>query len=246
MAMEGVNLLGANQWQAFQLQEAAHNLSQPASPVPAGDQGQNFQALPQNLPSAPVQTARAAHMDPIPDRLDLSLGDSTRQQGRHATPHRDGEAEEEDEDTSEDETISDAEPFGSLAQAYQQLAALPAGNLAAAARLLELSLGERQNLSQLLPSGKGAARKLAEQSLLLASPVVFLVRALRRCADLMRVNADDENLFKLLAVLQAAVTSSRVLAPFLSLSMQSCLDADPGLPDFLETLAENIAFTPAG
>lgn len=228
MATEGVNLLGANQWQALQFQEAAKN----QAVIPHTQETNAAFQPPQTLPLTPTQTGQAVHLEAMPDRLDLSTGDSLQSNGGHGDAHGQGSLEEETPDEE-----------GSPKQRWEPATLEEARNLIdhlAPAELLKLSIGfapttgERQQLAALMPTTVGPFSAYAHQANLTAGPVQLLVRCLHVCAHQSTDNS--ERVLKLLTILKATTTHHPELGGLFSLLLKQCQAQDMTLPAFLENL----------
>lgn len=232
MATEGVNLLGANQWQALQFQEAAKNQA-----VIPHAQDANVAILPlQVQPLTPTQTSQAVHLEAMPDRLDLSTGDSLKSNGGQGNAHAQDSPEEELQNP-EDSSAQHWQPT-TLEEARNHIARLTP------AELLQLSIdflpttGERQQLAALLPTTTGPFSTYARQANLTAGPAQLLVRSLHVCAN--QDTASSERTIKILSVLKAATATISDFGGLFSLLLERSLERDPAVPALLEELTSRL------
>jgi hypothetical protein len=223
MAAEGINLLGANQWQALQFQEATKNLAA----IPHAQEANAVFQLPQTLPLTPTQTSQAVHLEAMPDRLELSLGDSLQS--------KDGEGQGHDsaEDTPQDNSEAPSQRWepGTLEEARIRIAQWTPSELNALAEHFAPTSGERQQLASLLPTAAGPFGTYARQAILTANPIRLLTRILHACTHAR------ERTIKLLSVLKATTESDAELGGLFALLLERSMEQDQALPTFLEDFA---------
>jgi len=229
MATEGVNLLGANQWQTLQFQEAAKNQTVIAH---SRETSAAFQP-PQTLPLTPTQTGQAVHLEAMPDRLDLSTGDSLQSNGGHGDKHGQsspkGEAQE-----NEDSPAQRWKP-ATLEEARNHLSHLTPAELLRQIISFAPTTEERQQLASLLSTATGPFSAYAHQANLTAGPAQLLIRSLHACAHQSADNS--ERTLKLLTILKATTIPHAELEGLFSLLLKRCLAQDMTLPAFLEEFA---------
>lgn len=229
MATEGVNLLGANQWQALQFQEAAKNQAVIAHPQ---ETNTAFQP-PQTLPLTPTQTGQAVHLEAMPDRLELSTGDSLQSHGGHGDAY--GQSSPEEETQDEEESPKQRWEPATLEEARSHIDHLVPAELLKLIIGFAPTTGERQQLAALMPTTVGPFSAYARQANLTAGPVQLLVRCLHVCAHQSADNS--ERTLKLLTILKTTTTHHAELGGLFSLLLKRCLAQDMALPAFLEDLA---------
>ena len=211
--MEGINLVGANQWQTLQMQETSRPAVQPQVKVAEPDP--RLLASQQPGVQTSTETARAMHLEPIFDHVDLSLKDALAEHGPGGEAHGDASP---DEESSEPARLDTGAVFADFAQARDWALALSSQELRDTVGAFHFALTVRSILASLSPSAPGRMGSYARQAWLTATGVHLLGKTLADAARHLE-EAQVEAGGKLLAVLLGASEEVPVWSALLGLAV---------------------------